>query len=240
VLLLANFRKRLAAIGLLGACTACHNNPAKTDAPIDMSTIDSECGADLFYTGEVIDWDSSGACGVFMAKMQVHGDPSRVSITAPNGRFRLCLPAGVFQADLTPPTDQSQCTNPRDIYQIPGIAIASKAVIDTGRLNSLRMLRMGEVASFYATFGSTYNPTKAGVFVHVEGTTRAVSIAASSDPPQARNTSWAAGNTGAYVFFPNVDPAAGTTTVSVAGGAIGEGAVPLVANTFTYTTVVAN
>jgi len=83
-----------------------------------------------------------------------------------------------------------------------------------------------------------YDNTKAQVFVHVEGTLGAVTIAAAHDATQAwSGTAWAAGSTGINVLFPNVDPTAGTTTVS-ATGATGGGTIPLAANSFTYVTVV--
>jgi len=59
------------------------------------------------------------------------------------------------------------------------------------------------------------DPAKAQVFVHVNGTPRQVSLAAMHGPAQARMTeSWALGDTGQDVFFPDVDPAGGATMLS--------------------------
>jgi hypothetical protein len=49
---------------------------------------------------------------------------------------------------------------------------------------------------------------------------------------------WAAGDTGHEVFIPDVDPAGGFATLSVAGGATGAGSIPLVAGKMTTLTVI--
>lgn len=223
-------------------CACCGGNHNAADAAIDMSLIDSRCGANEFFTGEIVDWDSDtpgiGFCGVFNAKVAV---ASNINTTNPNGRFELCLAsAPTTQVTLTPPAGGSQCLAGMPTYSIPGVLVATKAVIDSGGLFSARMISTPRVTTFYQGAGTTYDATKAQLFVHVDGTPRAVSISAASDAAQAWNgTAWAAGATGSNVFFPNVAPA-GTTTVSVAGGAIGTGEVPLAAGTISYVTVIAN
>jgi hypothetical protein len=92
--------------------------------------------------------------------------------------------------------------------------------------------------SFFQAAGLQFDATKAQVFVHVNGTPHAVSLAATHDTAQAIvATTWAAGDTGKNVFFPNVDVGGGTTTLSVAGGAIGTGSIPLIAGTITNVSV---
>ena len=203
------------------------------------ATIDSQCGADVFFTGEVVDWDSTETqfCGVFHAKLQVHGGSPMVS-TNPNGRFELCIaPAATTQIDITPPVD-SVCAGGGS-YAIPGIAVANQATINTGKLFSARAITTQRVATFYPQFGLTYDPAKAGVFVHVEGTPQAVAITAAHGTALSYDgTTWTAGATGKNVFFPNVDVAGGMTGVT-AGSAVGASTVVIAANTVTYLTVVA-
>jgi hypothetical protein len=192
-------------------------------------------GAPLTVMGEYVDWDSSdtGAfCGIFGATFTVHGDPSQTNMTNPNGRFTLTIHDARTQVDITPPTAQSECSVPKSTYTVPGIMIIDEQVAGAGAIISARSFTVDRAPMF------NYDSTKAQVLVHVDGTPRAVSIDAAHDPAQAFDgTAWAAGDTGANVYFPNVDPGAGTTKVSVSGGATGTGSVPLAAGTFTYLTV---
>ena len=136
---------------------------------------------------------------------------------------------------MTPPTGASECTVPASTYAAPGMLIANQAVIATGQIFSARDFTVMRETAF------AYDNTMAQVFVHVDGTQSAVSISGTSAPAQAFDgTTWAPGASGVYVFFPNVDPTAGSTTVSVAGGAVGTGSVPVVAGAFTWLTVVGN
>jgi hypothetical protein len=89
----------------------------------------------------------------------------------------------------------------------------------------------------------TYDMTKAQVYVHISGPARAVSLDAahSHGPPQAVvDKTWAPGDTGHEVFIPDVDPAGGSATLSVTGGAIGAGSIPLAAGKMTTLTVITN
>ena len=104
------------------------------------------------------------------------------------------------------------------------IAVANKAVILAGGFWSGRAFGMARQA---------VDPTKAQVFVHVNGTPREVSLAAAHGTAQAMAAdTWAPGSTGHEVFFPDVDPAGGSTMLS-AGSAIGTGSIPLVAGKMT-------
>jgi hypothetical protein len=205
-------------------------------APRDATTPDIDngaCGSMLRFTGEYIDWDSGAAfCGILGAELQVQGGGA-TSATAPNGRFDLCIPdAPVTLVDIKPPTTASPCAMPQPppaTYTLPGIAVANRAVILAGGFWSGRGFVMGRQA---------VDPTKAQVFVHVNGTPRAVSIAAAHGTAQARmNDTWAPGETGQDVFFPDVDPTGGTTTLS-AGTAIGTGPIPLVAGKMTEVSII--
>jgi hypothetical protein len=219
------------------ACANCGGNNHDIDAAV---TGDGPCGADLFFTGELVDWDetTTNFCGVFNAKMQVDGDASRTDMTNPNGRFQLCIAhAATTLIDITPPTGPSQCVT-TGLYQIPGIAIANQQVIATGKTFSARMITMGRLMQFF----TGYDPAKATVFVHVEGTQHPVTSSATHDTPLVFDgATWGPGNSGANIVFPGTDVAGGTTTIGVTGGsAIGTGAVPVAANTFTYVTIVGN
>jgi len=227
----------LAGLAGLAACGGGGTTPsdAAIDAPADVGDA-GPCGADLFFTGEMVDFDSTDTtfCGIFGAGFTVAGDATRTDTTNPNGRFELCLPASAstVRVDITPPTGPSECTIPKSTYAVPGILIADKAVIEAGVMYSTRSFTVSRAPGF------AYDPTKAQVFVHVEGIQRAISISGTGDAAQAWDgAAWAAGTTGINVFFPNVDPTPGTTTVSMAGGALGTGAVPIAAGTFTYVTI---
>jgi hypothetical protein len=219
---------------MLCACSLC----ACSDdaAPRDATTPDIDngvCGSALRFTGEYIDWDSGAVfCGIFGAELQVQGGGAK-GTTPPNGRFDLCVPdQPVVLVDIKPPTALSQCAAQRDTpYVLPGIAVANKAVILAGGFWSGRGFAMSRQA---------VDPTKAQVFVHVNGTPRPVSINATHGPTQARmNDTWAPGDTGQDVFFPDVDPAGGATALS-AGSAIGTGSIPLVAGKMTNISIIAN
>jgi hypothetical protein len=221
--------------------SACGGNNAKTDAAIDVAPGEAgPCGAELFFTGEFVDWNSNNTnfCGVFQAKWQVHGDTARSSSTNPNGRFELCLtPTATTRVDITPPTDTSQCRSAPGIYTFPGIAIANQAVIAAGGVFSAREISPSEVTAA----GLTLTAGKAHVLVHVTGTPRTVTSSAAHGPSLAFDgTTWAPGDAGQYVFFPNTDPASGTTAIGMSGSSVGTGPVPTVADTFTYLAVVAN
>jgi hypothetical protein len=232
---------RVVAIAILvAACGACGDDGgAAVDAPITVDIDNGSCGDQLRFTGEYVDWDTDASfCGIFDALFQVQGDGA-MDTTAPNGRFDLCIPSAPAQVllDITPPVDASQCTTPPSTYTLPGIAVATKEVILAGGFWSGRNVTVDRQASL----GVTLDPTKAHVFVHVAGTPRPVALAAAHDPPQAvAATTWGPGDTGHEVFFPNVVVGGGTTTLSVTGGAIGQGEIPLAADKITTVTVIAN
>lgn len=217
----------------IGACGDDGSGPVDAKTPtVDIDN--GSCGDAIRFTGEYVDWDKdSSFCGINDALFQVQGDGAMDS-TAPNGRFDLCVPdQAVTLLDITHPTGTSQCTTPPGTYNLPAIAVANRSVILAGGFWSGRAFTMGR---------QTFDPTKAQVLVHVEGTARALSITASHGPTQAiSTTTWGLGDTGHDVYFPDVDPSGGTTTLSVAGGgAIGAGALPLVAGTMTNVSIIVN
>ncbi len=235
------YRFGLVACIVAAGCGGCGGGGGTAaDASVDQDN--GSCGDTLRFTGEYVDWDDDASfCGILEALFQVQGDGA-MDTTAPNGRFDLCVPSGnaTTLLDITPPTAMSQCTTPPAGYTVPGIAVANKAVILAGGLFRGSNFTTVRQQSFFQDAGLTFDPAKAQVFVHVEGTPRAVAITAGHAATQAVTTTWAAGDTGKSVFFPNVDVGGGTTMLSVTGGAIGTGSIPLVAGTITNVTVIAN
>jgi hypothetical protein len=226
----------LAAAGLsIAACGGCGGGSGSVDAAPDIDN--GTCGAMLRFTGEYVDWDNDTTfCGLPGSVFTIPGVGPK-TINAPNGRVDLCIPdQATTLIDITPPATIPGCkvvSDPQLKYSLPGIAVASKAVIAAaGGMWSGRTFIDGRQA---------YDPTKAQVFVHVVGIATAVSLDAAHGHGQTQavaTTLWAAGDTGHEVFIPDVDPAGGAATLSVAGGAVGEGSIPLVAGKMTTLTVV--
>lgn len=222
---------------VLGALPACGDDGGKTaDAAIDAAA------PSVTYTGEMIDWDSDhGAlfCGVFNAVLVEHDNPANTIKSAPNGRMVMMVPDNAsVRIDVTPPTDVSQCAPNIGLYQLPGIIITGNGQLDSGKDVSFRMIGMNRIPTWFSQFGLTYDPAKAIVFVHVEGTQVPVKSSAASDTPIANTeATWAAGTTGQNVVFPN--SAVGTSMISLDGvTALNAQTVPTVAGTITYITLV--
>jgi hypothetical protein len=197
--------------------------------------------ANLTLSGEIVDWDSTDAlfCGVFGAGLTVHGNTALTDSTNPNGRITLMVPGDAsVQIDVTAPTAMSQCETGIGLYQLPAIIMTGSAVINSGKTVSYRMIGMDRIGPFFTGLGVTYDSTKALVFVHVEGTPKAVTSSAAHDAAIAwSGTAWAAGDTGVNVVFPNTP--AGMTMVD-APSALGAGSIPTAAGTITYVTLVTN
>jgi len=221
------------------ACNGCGGNDGAVDAPVAIDIDNGVCGADLRFTGEIIDWDAdAGFCGIFDAHVAVR-DGGPAGNTAPNGRYDFCVSSdqAVTLADITPAAVDSECTTPPSTYPLPALIVGNHAAILAGSFNSARLFTTAREA----TLGVTIDRAKAQVLVHVNGTQRAVSLTASHDAAQANAaTTWAAGDTGHDVFFPNVELGGGSTRLTVDGGAIGIGDIPLVAGTITEVSVLAN
>jgi hypothetical protein len=224
---------RLSSIVLLCACGG-GDGGVPRDTPPDIDN--GICGSLLRFTGEYVNWENDTAfCGVFGAKFQAEQGGGSAS-TAPNGRFDLCVPAQALTlVDIVQPVTVPDCiTDKTRTYPLPGIAVANKDVILAGGLWSGRTFLDNQV---------TFDSAKAQVYVHVDGTAHAVSLdsAHAHGPIQAIvDKTWAPGNIGHEVFIPDVDPAGGSATLSVDGGAIGSGSIPLVAGKMTTLAVIAN
>lgn len=223
-------KAHVVAVTLITVGCSSGPNKIKDGAPVDVPTV--------VYMAEYVDWNSTDTafCGIMGATFQVHGDATRIDHTPPNGRVMLNVTSNMqTQIDITPPTTSSGCLVPTSTYTMPGVTFADPAVIATGQIISMRDFSVAAQASL----ATQPDAAKGHVFVHVDGTPRAVAISASSDPAIAWNgTAWAAGTTGINVFFENVAP--GMTSVTTTGSAVGTGMVPVQAGTITYVTLVLN
>jgi hypothetical protein len=210
---------------------------ASPDTPPDMASV---CGADLFFTGEIVDWDSQGDCGVADAEVSVRGQPAQTDKSNFNGRFEVCVPhQAQTVVDVTQSPNASRCAMVGGAYPIRGVFIAQQAVIALNELSfSARAMTQARQDAMFNQIGESYNPATAQLVVHVAGTPRQVSITKSHATTQRYDGAvWAEGDTGSYVFFPNVTP--GATTIS-AVGAVGTGTVTLEYGAYTYVTLIAN
>lgn len=230
----------LAAALALGA--GCGGGSPTPDAPPDVppDMVVSGCGANLLFTGEIVDWDSIGDCGVANATVTVRGQPAQTDASNFNGRFEVCVPhQGQTIVDVTQSADASRCARVAGAYPVRGVFVADPAVIALNALSfSARAMTQARQDAMFTQVGQAYSAAKAQLVVRVAGTPHAVSLSSAHAASQRYDgNSWAAGETGDYVFFPNVDP--GTATITVAG-AVGPGSVTLEAGAYTYVTLIAN
>lgn len=225
--------RNLALVLLVTACSSGGGGGVDATPVVDIDN--ASCGDLLNFTGELVDADSTSAtfCGVNNAML----DGAAMDNTSPNGRFAMCIPAmGTSNLTLTPPGTASSCSNMPGTYTLPAIVVANPATIRAGAFWSGRLITMQRMATLVPSFDAA----KAHVMVHVEGQKRAVAILATHGAAQSFNgTSWGAGEMGNDVLFPNVDVANGSTMLTVVGGAIGTGSIPLQAGKLTLVTVLA-
>lgn len=224
---------------LVPGLIACGGDAAGVDATPVIDIDNALCGDQINFTGEYVDWDNdSRFCGIIDASFVVQGGGA-MDTTAPNGRFELCIPnAATTLLDVTPTTRASACAMTPGAYETRGLVVANRAVIQAGGFFQARNFTTPRRAQVFGAAG--FDATKAHVLVHVNGTPRRVSLAAAHGQAQAvTGTTWAAGEVGSAVFFPNVEVSGGMTTLGVDGGAIGAGSIPLVAGTITHVAVIA-
>ncbi len=223
-----------ALIALALALAACDGTAAAPDAPADVDLVD------FAFTGTFVDWDSTSAapCPIAGATWTATYDDHRTTTTDAAGVFTLALASYTALVDVTPPAEPSICA--RGTYALPGIAIAPPAVALAGGTVVARSLTQARVATFYAAIGSAFDPTRGNLLIHVNGTPRAFSITELHAAVQAYSGAvWSAGDTGVDVYFPNIEiPMSKRATVTVAGNAIGLGAVQLAPGAITYMTVI--
>lgn len=203
---------------------------AAVDAAVDAAP-DGPCGAGRFVTGELVDIDSTTSTfmGVNAATFTQRGGTA-MDATSPNGRFEMCVaPTTTYLFDVDAPADR-----------IDGIAYFEVEAIDSmARTISFRTMTAARAQSFYTERGLTFDPAKAHVMVFVAGDLSNLTLSGGShDAVQAANDAtpgtftWAAGATGRYVLFPNVDPAGGS--VQLIGDLSGNHTVPVEAGKLTW------
>ena len=124
----------LAATGAATACSDGAGTPdASPDTPPDMM---SGCGADLLFTGEIVDWDSVGDCGVANAKVTVRSQPGQTDDSNFNGRFEVCVPhQAQTVVDVMQSASPSRCAAVAGAYPVKGVFIAEQAVIELSALS---------------------------------------------------------------------------------------------------------
>lgn len=231
----------LAASAALGACS--DGGGATRDAAPDVPT-DTLCGADAFFTGELIDWDSTETrfCGVFNSTLTPMGVIGPGDMSNPNGRFELCLQRRPVTAiDVIHGTNQSQCTSTRDVYPVRALLFAQLSVIDAGGKFTARAMTQHRQDEMFDQIGAMYSAASAQLVVHVDGPQRQVTISTPAHDTTQKfdGAMWGAGDIGSDVFFPNVAP--GSVEVSVAGNVVGAPVtLTLVAGAYHYVAVRAN
>jgi hypothetical protein len=186
------------------------------------------CAPDVTFTGEYLDWDSGGDpgfLGIFSADVTLRSDPSITDITAPNGRWELCVPSGDDLADVAPMSGSDY--------------VSGTIVLDASVLAALPTLSYRSfTATRAADFG--FDVSKAHVLVQVVGGSRTVTTASTPGIMQVNDgTAWSAGNTGSTIYLGNIDVAANTTLTVSGGVVVGTETVPLSAGAFTYVTLLA-
>ncbi len=221
---------RIARLALLGCATACggcsDDNPSTPDAIVDDAARDAgPCGgAERFVTGELVDLDSTSAqfLGVFNARLSAEGMPARASITAPNGRFELCVPAApTITLDVDAPADYLDGKLYLEVQE------------PDARPLSFRAFGQARGAMLYA-----FDPARAHVLVFLAGDRSDLTLDRAHDPPLAGNDdgtpgtfTWSPGAAGRYVLFPNVDASGPTATLG--GDLSGPHTIPVAAGQLT-------
>ena len=214
-----------------------------THATVDAITPPPDAGidadlVDFSVTATYLDWDSTAAhpCPIAGATWTAHYDNTRTAVTGATGTFTIRLAVYLWLLDLQQPTAPSSCASSPGSYTIGANAIITPAVYYAGGHFVMRSLTDARAAAF------AFDPARGNLLVHVDGPAREVAISSASAPAQAFDGSaWTAGATGQDVFFPNIDLTDTTMpAVSVSGGAVGTGSIPLAAGTLTYMTVIPN
>lgn len=221
---------------------ACGDDGVK-DASVDIDN--GSCGDQLRFTGELVDWDTHAMfCGVKDAVIEVDGGQGAMDTTAPNGRYDLCLPAAnqFTRLNVTFAAVASACTQPASMYTLPVIIYADHGVIKAGAAYAARAMTMARQMSYFTMIQQTFDATRGQVLVHVHGTKfPKITLAADHGPPQiVSGQTWAAGDSGSDIFFPNVAVGTGKVKLQIAGGGAGQTEIPVVAGTITNVAVLPN
>jgi hypothetical protein len=230
----------LAVFILVCACGG--NSPNQADALQMDAPVPDAPDVPNSLEGEYVDWDSTNAhrCGISGALLTVNGQFN--TATSANGQFGLAMDSTATEVDITPPTTDATCalgsgSGSGDQYIMPGRIIVDPILVQSGIQYSLRAFTAQRRASFFASQGLTFDPTKAQVFVNcVSSILAPVSLLATSGKVLAFDGSaWGSGNSGQYVFFANVSVA--TTSTQIMAGASPTATVPLGSGAIIYAAI---
>ena len=225
--------------------------------PVEIDAMQSSvCPGQLLLTGEYVDWDSTVANfdGIEDTMVTEVGNASNTATTAPNGRLILCLPSGV--------------TSTLDFAQgsyVPLRYTATPEVMTSGVFALKGFTPARATALFTDDLGDiAVSDQRAHVLVavfEVEDPVPPLLQAAASPPAIGAQVAIGNGNDGSggftdngtgtyaagttltddrFVFFPNVEIAGGTTTISLTAPAgktcDGPGSIPVIAGRIAATT----
>jgi hypothetical protein len=225
---------------------------AEPDAAIaDASQPDAICGADVFYTGDYTDFDSTDISflGIPDSMWVELGNPANTHTTPPNGRVRMCLSAsGDTELRATHAT------------YLPINVSVSIAGVQTGTLFGARGIKQTRLETLFTNLGlGTPTAGRAQLMVEIRraggnpkvGTKVSIGNLNDGAFTQDSTGTYVAGDTitdGMYVLFADVDVggsvndagvATGSTTVTVTppGGSscIGRSSVRLVEGEISFT-----
>ena len=226
-------RHLIFGLGLLAACgdnlqRAIDARPIDS-APRDAST-DGPCATGRYVTGELLDLDSTTAAlaGINAATFTQRGG-SATDMTSPNGRFEMCASSTTsYLFDVDAPATHVDAIA---YFEVEALA---------ARMISFRTWTPARAVTFYTSLGLTYDTTKAQVLVFLAGDRSGLTLSggahgtmvAGNDDATPGTVTWAAGSSGRYILFPNVDPTAGE--VMVIGDLSGPHTVPVAAAKITF------
>jgi hypothetical protein len=213
------------------ACAACSDHPARPDVSTDAPPDADPCGVDQFVTGELVDFNSTTSqfVGVFDARFTVEGMPARTSTTAPNGRFELCAPvtsAMIF--DVEAPGAYLDGKAYIEASALGGFYPVSFRALTQASASTLYAFdaNRGHVLVFHTGDGiglslsRAHDPALAGNDHDRDGAGSSFCPSVSRNFALAGNDhdrdgafTWAAGQEGRYVLFPNVDVSSPTVTL---------------------------
>jgi hypothetical protein len=185
------------------------------------------CAPQMTFTGEYLDWDSatpfvaiSGATFVWPT------DPITMDVTAPNGRFEMCIPANDGFVQVFPMGGSDY---------VEGIVTVDRDSLAYLPVQSYRSFKRARAADFL------FDADKAHVFVHVVGGARTVRTAVAAPVMQTfANGTWAAGNTGTDIYLGNIPVTGPDAVLDVSGGNyVGPTRIEVSRGQLAYATIVA-
>lgn len=192
------------------------------DAGIDAPRVQPDagpCGSSKLVTGEIVDLESSEASfkGVNNLRLTLQGSFAS-DVTAPNGRFELCVSSSLGSVTLDVLAD-AFATPP---YHDGFVYLDADALANSPwpRLISLRAFDRERRVTLYQEHGLTYDPTKAHVLVWLGGDVgSSVTLDRPHDPQKYAYLDGGGALTwdpsyGQYVLIPNVDATSPTGTLT--------------------------